>query len=395
MTAQAADIGRPPFRAGAAALPAFLLLYETLYTAYGTESAYLPSFLQNHGLPIEIIGTVLSAGTVVRIIAGPAVGRLADRLQSRRAVLCVAAAMSAAIGLAYLLAFGVWPLLAVIMVHSAATAPLAPLADALAVAASTAPGGFQYGWVRGTGSAAFVAGTLLSGQLVDRLGLFTIIVASSSLFAAMKFATARVQAPRERGADPSEAPGGGFRAVLATPAYRRLLMIAALVIGSHAMNDAFAVIIWRGAGYDGTAISLFWSESVLAEVLVFFVIGPMIIARIGPAGALMVAAGSGVVRWSVMGATTAWPALVAVQALHGFTFALLHLAAMGIIGSSVPSRLSATAQSIYGNLALGMASAVLTFASGYLYAGLGLHAFWVMAALCCPAVLLAVGLRGP
>ena len=56
-------------------------------------------------------------------------------------------------------------------------------------------------------------------------------------------------------------------------------------------------------------------------------------------------------------------------------------------------RLGATAQAVYGNIALGVASAALTFASGYLYTALGLHAFWAMAALCGLALVVAPGLR--
>ena len=288
-----------------------------------------------------------------------------------------------------------WPLLAAILVNSAATAPLAPLADALAVAASAVPGGFQYGWVRGTGSAAFIAGTLLSGQLVDRLGLASIIVASSGLFVVMALVTTRVRAPHRCKVEPAASTRSSalLGDLFAIPSYRRLLLLAALVIGSHALNDAYAVITWRAAGDDGTVVSLLWSESVLAEVVVFFVLGPWLLGRIGPAGAAAVSAAAGVLRWSVMGFTTALPALVAVQGLHGFTFALLHLAAMRVIGLGVPERLSATAQSIYGNFALGIASAALTFASGRLYADFGIHAFWIMAGLCAAALPLAFGLR--
>ena len=110
-------------------MPAFLLLYAALYAAYGTEAAYLPSFLQYHGLPIERIGIVLAAGTLIRILAGPVLGGLADRLQSRRMVLGLAAALSAAVGLGYSLAYGFWPLMTVVLFHSAATAPLAPVAE--------------------------------------------------------------------------------------------------------------------------------------------------------------------------------------------------------------------------------------------------------------------------
>ena len=381
----AAGLARP-------ALPRFLLLYGALYAAYGTESAYLPAFFQSHALPVESIGTVLAAGTLVRIAAGPAAGHLADRFGARRLVLAAAAVASGLVGAAYLGASGFWPLLAVCLVHSAATAPLAPLCDALAVPASQARGGFRYGWVRGAGSAAFVGGTLLSGQFVSRFGLAFIVVASSALFLLVAPAAATVPAPGGRDPDGKAPARGALRALLAVPAYRSLLVVASLVIGSHALNDAFAVITWRAAGYGGTVVSLLWSESVLAEVLVFFALGPWLVERLGPARAAGLSALAGAVRWGVMGTTSALPALVAVQALHGFTFALLHLAAMRVIGRRVPERLAATAQSVYGNLALGLASAILTFASGRLYAGLGPQAFWAMAALCALALPAVRGL---
>ena len=45
-----------------------------------------------------------------------------------------------------------------------------------------------------------------------------------------------------------------------------------------------------------------------------------------------------------------------------------------------------------GTGALGVASAVLTVASGYLYGWFGIHAFWGMAALCAMALPLVLGL---
>ena len=382
-------------RAASDTLPRFLLLYGALYAAYGTESAYMPAFLRSHGLPLERIGLVLAAGTVVRIIAGPATGRLADHLGARKSVLTVAAALSGLIGWIYTLAFGLVPLLAVSMVHAAATASLAPLSDALSVEASAGGRVFQYGWVRGAGSAAFVCGTMLSGQLVDRFGLSYIIVASSALFLAMAVCSTWVPAPGKAPEPAAVAEAGALRALWSIPVYRRLIAVVVLVIGSHALNDAFAVIEWRAAGYGNAAVSLLWSESVVAEVAVFFVFGSWLITRLGPGGAAALSAGAGVVRWSVTGTTVWLPALVAVQALHGLTFALMHLAAMGIIGGVVPARLSATAQTVYGTFALGIASATLTFASGYLFEWFGMHAFWAMAALCLIAVPLALGLAVP
>lgn len=381
----------PGAKAGAKALPSFLALYAALYVAYGVESAYMPAYFLSHGLPVERIGLVFAAGTMVRIASGTAAGRLADRLRKRKQVLAFAAGLSSLSGLAYLAAFGFLPLLMVSIAQAAATASLAPLSDALAVIASAEGRRFQYGWVRGAGSAAFVAGTLLSGQLIDRFGLPFIIVASSLFFLVTAFCAARVDAQQDGGAQP-QIGAGAFRALWNISAYRRLIYVVALVIGSHALNDTFSVISWRSAGYSSAAISVLWSESVVAEVLMFFLLGPWLLVRLGAPLCAGLAAGAGVVRWGVMGTTNWMPALFGVQALHGATFALMHLAAMQIIAASVPERLSATAQSFYGAFALGIASASLTLASGYLYGWLGIRAFWAMAALCAAAAPLVNGL---
>jgi MFS transporter, PPP family, 3-phenylpropionic acid transporter len=78
-----------------------------------------------------------------------------------------------------------------------------------------------------------------------------------------------------------------------------------------------------------------------------------------------------------------------VEPLHGMTFALFHLAGVRVIGATVPRDLAATAQALYGTVAAGAATALLTLASGFLYAWLDGQAFFAMAALCAAAMPLA------
>jgi PPP family 3-phenylpropionic acid transporter len=66
---------------------------------------------------------------------------------------------------------------------------------------------------------------------------------------------------------------------------------------------------------------------------------------------------------------------------------------MQLIVQVVPVRLAATAQSIYGTLCVGLATALLTLASGLLYERMGGHAFLVMTALCLLALPMCAGLR--
>jgi PPP family 3-phenylpropionic acid transporter len=372
--------------------PAFVCLQGALYAAYGIESPFLPSFFGERGLSSGEIGLVLAAGTLVRLAAGPVAGHIADRYAATRLILGIAAAAAGMISFGYLAGHSFWTLLAVSMAHSVAIAALAPLADALALTAAERERSFSYGWVRGAGSAAFVIGTLAAGQLVSALGLASIILASGLMFLAMAAATSRVPAAPARREAPVEGLAG-VRTLLAQPLFRRLLLVAALVIGSHALNDGFAVIRWREAGIGAGTISLLWSESVASEVVVFVLAGPWLLKRFSPAQAALLAALFGILRWAVMATTVAVPVLAVSQLTHGLTFALLHLANMRLIGEMVPDHLSATAQTLYGTLGLGVASAVLTGISGLLYGWLGAGAFWVMAGLCCLALPLASGLR--
>jgi MFS transporter, PPP family, 3-phenylpropionic acid transporter len=382
-------------------LPRFILLYAAMYAAFGVASPFLPAFVSARGLPAAQLGLVLGAGTAVRLLTAPLAGRIGDLLQGLRVVLVVCTALAASVTLGYLLAHGFWPLLALSLWHAASLGPVTILADALALgAASPPPGsgrrGFEYGWVRGTGSAAFIVGTLLSGQAVSALGLDVIVWLQTLLLGAAAVAAILVpELMHDRTADAVRAPAGGVLMLLQRPQFRHLVLVAALILGSHAMHDAFAVIRWSAAGVSPATVSVLWSESVAAEVLVFFIIGPKMVTWLTPAGALAVAALAGLLRWTVMVQSADVMALALVQPLHGITFALLHLACMRLIARTVPQGLEGTAQAVYGTVGIGAASALLTLVSGALYARVGAQGFWVMAALCALAFPLTWKLRQP
>ena len=311
--------------------------------------------------------------------------------------------VAAVAGFGYLMMHGLGSLLLVGLLHAAMLAPIVPLSDALATTAaheSEFEGGrrFDYGWLRASGSAAFIIGTTTSGWAAGKAGLPSIIWISGTLLVIGGIAALLL--PKLPGGDAAHNEARppivrDWALLLRLAVYRRVLIIAALVEGSHALHDAFSVIRWQAAGIDLSIVGLLWSESVLSEVVVFLLIGPRLVRLFGPGGACALAAGAGVIRWTVVAFTTSPVLLGLVQPLHGLTFALLHLACMRLIVQVVPIRLAATAQSIYGTLCVGLATALLTLASGLLYERMGGHAFLVMAALCLLALPMCAGLRLP
>jgi MFS transporter, PPP family, 3-phenylpropionic acid transporter len=382
-------------------LPTFLAVYGLLYAAFGVQSPFLPALLSEQGLHAEEIGIVLAASTAIRVLAGPAVGNVADRLRRHTLTLCACSFVAAITGLGYVTIRGYSGLLLVALVQAAMLAPIVPISDALATTAarrseSGAGRRFEYGWLRAAGSAAFIAGTMLSGWTASGDGLASIVWFSGALLGlggAAGLLLPAIPSPRVPSGSFPRSTTRDWTSLLQIPAFRLLLIIAALVEGSHALHDSFSVIRWRAAGAGLPIISALWSESVLSEVLVFLLIGPRLVRLLAPGGAMAVAAVAGIIRWTVAASTTSPVILAFVQPLHGFTFALLHLAAMQVIVRVVPLRLAATAQAIYGTLCIGLATALLTLVSGILYERMGGPAFLVMAALCLLALPLCVRLH--
>jgi PPP family 3-phenylpropionic acid transporter len=413
----------------------YLILFAALYSGFGVQSPYLPAFLGEHGLEPAAIGIVLAGCTAIKLVTGPVAGQVADRFDAARLVFAGCAIGAALAALFYVGAYGFWPLLAVALLQAAALGPLAPLVDSLVLPAAAAatdatgraerPGSdsgsrfdsgprfhdrprfddgprFDYGTVRGTGSGAFILGSILSGEAVGIAGLGAAMWLNAGLLAAAALSVTRVRqlSRAAAAAMPPAAPYGGrpvgrhpgprvghdIGALLRVPAFRRVMLVAALILGSHALHDGFAMIRWRAAGIAPGVTGLLWAESVAAEVVVFFAIGRPLLDRLGTGGAAMLAAAAGLVRWTVSAETAALPALALIQPLHGLTFALLHLACMRRLAETVPPGLSATALTLYGTVAIGAASALLTLASGALYGAIGPQGFWVMAALCAAAL---------
>jgi MFS transporter, PPP family, 3-phenylpropionic acid transporter len=378
-------------------LPGFLALYSGMYAAFGVVSPFLPGLLLENGLTVGAIGVVVASGTAVRLVAGPFGGRLADRTGRASLVLGCYLVGASIIGLGYVPVRGLPLLLLVSVTHAVVLAPVTPIADALALGSAEGQSGFEYGWVRASGSAAFAVATLASGQLVGWYGLDIIVWLSAGLLAVAALFScvvpnrvAGVRVPA--GAMPSASVVG---TLLGIRIFRQFMIVAALIGGSHALHDSFQVIRWRAAGLSAEQSGFLWSTSVVAEVVVFLFLGRPLLRRLGPGGSTMLAAVAGIIRWGTAAQSAWFPAMAITEPLHGLTFGLLHLACMDMISRVVPVRLAATAQTFYATIAMGATSAGVTLVAGSLYGQLGPAAFWVMAAMCGLAVPVARGLRQP
>jgi len=354
--------------------PRLAALYAGLFIMGGIQLPFFPVWLKAKGLDPEMIGLVLAAPIVARMIAVPLVARAADRREALRAAIIVASFLGVGGYVLVGLADGAIAILAAYALAALALTPVMPLAETYALK-GLSQRGRAYGPVRLWGSAAFILGTFVAGFATDTIPARYLIwlIAGASLLSAL---AALTLAPLSSGAPAPAMPDQPHRHLLRDPAFIAVLAAASLIQASHAVYYGFSALEWRGAGYDGTTIAALWALGVIAEIVLFALSGRLP-PFFQPSVLLMIGAGGAALRWAVM--TIDPPALVLpwLQLLHALSFGATHLGALGFVARHAPPGQSARAQG-YLSITLGLVAAAATALSGWLYGDFGSHAYAAM-----------------
>ena len=354
--------------------PRLAALFGGLFIMSGIQLPFFPVWLKAKGLDPQMIGLVLAAPILARMIAVPLVARAADRRDALRAAIIVTSFLGVAGFVLVGLADGARAILFAYALASLALTPVMPLSETYALK-GLGQRGRAYGPVRLWGSAAFIVGTFVAGFATDTIPARHLIwlIAAASLLSALAAVTL---APLSAAA-PASAPATPRQHLLRDPAFLAVLAAASLIQASHALYYGFSALEWRGAGLDGTAIAALWALGVVAEIVLFAVSGrlppffqPSVLLMIGAAGAAL--------RWAAMALDPPGFALPWLQLLHALSFGATHLGALGFVARNAPPGQSATAQG-YLAIALGVAMAGATGLSGWLYGAFGSRAYAAMA----------------
>ncbi|MEE8333384.1 MAG: 3-phenylpropionate MFS transporter [Alphaproteobacteria bacterium] len=370
--------------------PAFRmsLYYTAVFTYIGIILPFWPVWLQGQGLDAAEIGYVLAAGMIARAGISPLVASVADR-SGRPSRVLVLLGWGTVSGYAlYFLATGFIQILGVAILTALMFSAMLPLGDAVTML-KVREGAIDYGRVRLWGSISFILASVGSGYVLagrPEHYILWMVIAALALTAVCCHLVPKVRTP---GTARLSAP---LAALFRDRKLVAFLAAASLLQASHGAIYGFGTLHWRAAGHSETLIGALWAEGVIAEICLFAASGRLV-ARFGPRGLLALAAGAGVVRWLVLGSTTALPALIGVQFLHALTFGATHIAALHFIAREVPASHAATAQSVYSATMVGVLMGLNTVASGWLYGAYGGGAFTAMAGISALGGLILLGTR--
>jgi PPP family 3-phenylpropionic acid transporter len=260
--------------------------------------------------------------------------------------------------------------------------PMVPLTDAYALR-GVVRHGFNYGPVRLWGSAAFVAGALACGLLIDVIAPVHLIWVIAGIGAMCAAASLALQ-PLDRPASAHGALGRG-NTLLRDPGFLAIIVSAGLVQSSHAAYYTFSAITWQAHGLGGLTIAGLWALGVLAEIVIF-ALSPRF--SVEPSTLVVIGAVAAVLRWSITAQEPPLALLALVQLGHGLTYGITQVGTMELLVRHVPVTVMARGQG-YFSACSGLLTSSASILSGALYAAWGQHVYYAMALMAaCGAILM-------
>ena len=360
------------------------LFYFCWFAAMGFYIPYVGLYYRQAGLDLAQIGLLVALPGLLQIVATPLWGLIADGLQIHRILLplAVAGTLPPVLLTGHTGAFEL--LLGLVACLAVFTAPVTPLADS-ATLALLGDQRSRYGAQRVWGAVGWGLSTLVAGALVERMGL-TIAFPSYALIAALAVVVAlllpRASLPRVDLRSAALAMAHDIR-------WARFLGSVFLVGCCNSAINGFLTLYLQDLGAGGEQIGLAIAIASVSELPVM-ALAPLVLRRWSARPLLICAALIYALRAGiyVVAPNLGW-ALTA-QMLHGPGFAALWTGGVDEAQRLAPKGMEVTAQSLFGTLFFGVATAIASAIAGWIYRDLGSGALFGAGSLA--ALLGALGM---
>ena len=312
---------------------------------------------------------------LLQIIATPLWGLVADGLQIHRVLLPLTVAGTLLPVLLTGRTGSFELLLALVAILALFTAPVTPLADS-ATLALLGERRSCYGALRVWGAVGWGLSTLAAGMLIQRLGL-AIVFPGYALIGALAVLVALFL---PRASLPQVDLRSAALKMVRDVRWARFLRCIFLIGCCNAIINGFLSLYLQDLGAGGEQIGLAIAIASISELPVL-VFAPLVLRRWG-ARPLLIGAGllyalrAGIY---VVAPSLGW-ALVA-QVLHGPCFAALWTGGVDEAHRLAPKGMEVTAQSLFGTLFFGVATAIASVVAGWIYRDLGSGALFSIGSL--------------
>ncbi|HXA37664.1 MAG TPA: MFS transporter [Phenylobacterium sp.] len=372
------------------------LVYGAIFIGTGVSSPYLPVWFAHHGLNGGRIGLILSLPMLARAFTAPLLAVWADSFRLRRTALVLLSAGVTAAYAAMVLPLGFAGWAVVWFAASSMFTTLSPLADVIVLRRARVDG-FNFGWPRGIGSAAFIVGNVGMGAILTRgspeLVLVWMVAAAGLSALAARFLLPPDPVREEGHAGDLSDRLAGLSGLLRDPVFMTAVVSAGLIQSAHAFYYAFSTLAWKRQGIPENLTGVLWAVGVSAEIVFMWFLEPWR-RRMGPRHLLTLGAAAAIVRWSALALSPPLWMLFPLQALHALSYAATFFASLLLVERLSTPRNASAAQALNSALSGGVLSGLATMASGPLFDRFGARGYLLMAAMCAVGLVGALRLHG-
>ena len=366
--------------------------FAAFFFTWGVFLPYWTGWLTNEkGLSVFHASIIMGAGMVARAISTFVFFPVATKLLSLRRVMVWAAFISVIIMSLYIFANTFIPLLIITIVFSLVYPNLLPAMESSAsVLIQTER--IHYGKSRSFGSIGYTVGLLLIGAVTAIWNEQAILWVMLIGLAFMWFLHTR-PAPPSLAIKPQIREGKNktseVKRLITSKPFVTVLILSILLQGAHASYYNYGFIYLQELGVNSLYIGLVLIVAVLLEIL-FFARADLYFSNTKISTMYLIAASGSTLRWVLIFLfPTVW-VFVFSQLLHAVSFGVAHYAFIQFISKRLSQNEIPTAQGMYASLAMGLSTAILTFAGGYLYEISPGIAFLGMTSCTIPSIILVL-----
>jgi len=353
----------------------FSLFLAAYYAANAVYQGFVSVYFSNKGLDSFQIGMLMSAVSVVSIVAQPAWGALGDRSASRNRVLRIMCLLAAGMILLLYSTKNLWALSAILCLFAVSYTSIQPMGDSVILEALQEKGQ-PFGRIRLVGTYSFavvspIAGLMINGHL-ERMPWMTAAVLGLVFLSTYKLPPAAGHARVKNCAS-----------MMTLLRDKKLMLLISLVTLLQATLGYFYVFfpVYFTQMQGGNAALLGWAYFLSAcSETPFLLFSDKLFKKIGVGKLLLISAASLVLRWAILALTdNVWVAM-ASQLLHGWGFIVMTVTMAKYISLTVPEELRARGQMLLAVAGFGVARVAGNWGGGYIAQQIGLKAtFGVMA----------------
>jgi MFS transporter, PPP family, 3-phenylpropionic acid transporter len=358
-----------------ARLSGFYFLY------YGTVGAFLPYwslYMEARGMTTAQMGIAYALMGLTRSFMPIAWGWWADHTGRRIVMIRWAVIVSLALFLCIPFAEGVVAITAFMVLYSIFWHALLSQFEVVALV-HLLPYRGDYSRVRMWGSVGFVAVVVGLGPILDLVGILPLPWLCGALFAAMAVSAWLVpEVPRPVATAQDSVP---ILEVLRRPAVQALLLACLLSQLSFAPYYNFFTLFLERHEYSRGTAGLLWALGVLAEIVLFLVMGRLISA-FGARRLMLWVLGATAARWALTPVgVDSLGVLVLLQLSHALTFGAYHSLAVYYVQQYFPGSMQGRGQAFYNAAAYGVGGSLGSLGSGYLWQHLSPESVFFAAAI--------------